>query len=61
MTQESGRSMVEIIATLSVMGVLSVGGIAGYNTVMKKHFTNELITGGKPTRNGCSATISFGA
>ena len=27
---ESGRSMVEMLGTLAIIGVLSVGGIAGY-------------------------------
>ena len=28
-TQESGRSMIEMLGVLAIIGVLSVGGIAG--------------------------------
>ncbi len=38
---ESGRSMVEMLGVLAVIGVLSVGGIAGYKYAMKKHQLNE--------------------
>ena len=30
MTTESGRSMVEMLGVLAIIGVLSIGGIAGY-------------------------------
>lgn len=33
---ESGRSMVEILGVLAIVGVLSVGGIAGYSKAMAK-------------------------
>lgn len=33
---ESGRSMVEILGVLAIIGVLSVGGIAGYSMAMSK-------------------------
>ena len=39
---ESGRSMVEMLGVLAIIGVLSVGGIAGYKTAIKKHQSNEL-------------------
>ena len=32
MKNESGRSMVEMLGVLAIIGVLSVGGIAGYTT-----------------------------
>ena len=35
-TQESGRSMVEMLGVLAIVGVLSVGGIAGYSQAMAK-------------------------
>lgn len=35
-TQESGRSMVEMLGVLAIIGVLSVGGIAGYSQAMGK-------------------------
>ena len=40
---ESGRSMVEMLGTLAIIGVLSVGGIAGYNYGMNKYRANETI------------------
>ena len=40
---ESGRSMVEMLGTLAIIGVLSIGGIAGYNYGMDKYRTNETI------------------
>ncbi len=43
MTEQVGRSMVEMLGVLAVMGVLSVAGIAGYNTAMSKHRANELL------------------
>ena len=42
---ESGRSMVEMLGVLAVVGVLSVGGIAGYTYAMNKHYANELLMG----------------
>ena len=40
---EQGRSMVEMLGTLAIMGALSVGAIGGYSYAMNKHRTNELI------------------
>lgn len=34
---QQGRSMIEIIAVLAIIGILSVGGIAGYSKAMAKH------------------------
>ena len=39
----SGRSMVEILGVLAVIGVLSVGGIAAYSKAMEKINTDQLI------------------
>ncbi|MBO4520394.1 MAG: hypothetical protein J5787_04230 [Alphaproteobacteria bacterium] len=41
--QESGRSMIEILGVLAVIGVLSVGGIAGYSHAMSKYKINKTI------------------
>ena len=41
--QETGRSMVEIIGVLAIMGVLSVGGIAGYRYAMDQIAYNKLL------------------
>ena len=40
---ESGRSMVEMLGVLAIIGVLSVGGIIGYSTAMKKYKVNQII------------------
>ena len=39
---ESGRSMVEMLGVLAIIGVLSVGGIAGYSLGMRKHRANGI-------------------
>ena len=38
-----GRSMVEMLGVLAIIGVLSVGGIAGYSKAMLKHKMNKTI------------------
>ena len=40
---ESGRSMVEMLAVLAIMGVLTVGGMAGYRMAMKRLRANNLL------------------
>ena len=40
---EQGRSMVEMLGVLAVMGVLSVGGVAMYTNAMNKYRANELL------------------
>ena len=42
-TNESGRSMVEMLGVLAIIGVLSIGGIAGYTQSMKKYRVNEAV------------------
>ncbi len=42
---ESGRSMVEMLGVLAIIGVLSVGGIAGYTMAMNKYRANEILNG----------------
>ena len=39
---ESGRSMIEMLGVLAIIGVLSVGGIAGYSKAMNKYKTNKV-------------------
>lgn len=41
--QENGRSMIEMLGVLAIIGVLSVGGIAGYTTAMRSHRANEIV------------------
>ena len=40
---ESGRSMVEMLGVLAVMGIISIGGLYGYTYAMKRHRANELL------------------
>ena len=40
---QSGRSMVEMLGVLAIIGVLSVGGIAGYSKAMFKYQLNQTI------------------
>ena len=40
---QSGRSMVEMLGVLAIIGVLSVGGIAGYTLSVRKHRANQVI------------------
>ena len=42
-TNESGRSMVEMLGVLAIIGVLCVGGITGYTTAMRAHHANEIV------------------
>ena len=48
-TTEAGRSMVEMLGVLAVIGVLSIGGIAGYNLGIEKQraytVSAQLLTG----------------
>ena len=39
---ETGRSMIEMLGVLAIVGVLSVGGITGYSKAMTKFKTNKL-------------------
>lgn len=36
---ETGRSMIEMLGVLAIVGILSVGGIAGFSQAMNKHKT----------------------
>ena len=40
---QSGRSMVEMLGVLAIIGVLSVGGIAGYTLAMRRHRANGVV------------------
>ncbi len=42
-TEQKGRSMVEMLGVLAIIGVLSIGGIAGYSKAMEKYNTNKLV------------------
>lgn len=40
---ESGRSMVEMLGVLAIIGVLSIGGIAGYTLSMNRYRANTIV------------------
>ena len=40
-----GRSMIEMLGVLAIIGVLSVGGIAGYSKAMMKYKINKTVEG----------------
>ena len=46
--EQNGRSMIEMLGVLAIIGVLSVGGIAGYSKAMLKIKINKtfLLWGG---------------
>ena len=41
--KEQGRSMVEMLGVLAIIGVLSIGGIAGYTMAMNRYKANQLL------------------
>ena len=41
--REYGRSMIEMLGVLAIIGVLSVGGIAGYSKAMEKWKVNKAV------------------
>ncbi len=41
---DSGRSMVEMLGVLAVIGVLSITGIAGYKVAINKYIANETLS-----------------
>ena len=42
--EQRGRSMIEMLGVLAIIGVLSVGGLAGYNMAMQKIRINNLVS-----------------
>lgn len=42
-TNDNGRSMVEMLGVLAVIGVLSIGGIAGYKYGMNRYQANQVL------------------
>ena len=40
---QNGRSMVEMLGVLAIIGVLSVGGVYGYSLAMNKYRANEIL------------------
>jgi len=43
MKTQTGRSMIEMLGVLAIIGVLSVGGLMGYQRAMNTHQANELV------------------
>ncbi len=43
MTEESGRSLVEMLGVLAIMGILSVAGMSAFKSAMTRHRANELL------------------
>lgn len=71
-SEQSGRSMVEMLGVLAIIGVLSVGGIAGYSKAMAKFklskamdqvsnvVTNvRTLYSGQPNYSGLTTTIAI--
>ena len=71
-SDQSGRSMVEMLGVLAIIGVLSVGGIAGYSKAMAKFkltkamdqvsttVTNiRTLYSGQPNYNGLTTTVAI--
>ena len=42
MKNQSGRSMIEMLGVLAIIGVLSLGGVAVFNAAMNRHTANNL-------------------
>ena len=40
---EAGRSMIEMLGVLAIIGVLSIGGLAGYTMAMNRHRANTIL------------------
>ena len=57
---ESGRSMVEMLGVLAIVGVLSVGAIAGYTMAMNKYRANELMDGASKRAIVASQQLALG-
>ena len=41
--EQTGRSMIEMLGVLAIIGVLSIGGLAGYSKAMERYRVNETI------------------
>ena len=40
---QQGRSMIEMLGVLAIIGVLSIGGLAGYTMAMNRHRANTVL------------------
>lgn len=58
---EDGRSMVEMLGVLAIIGVLSIGGIAGYTMAMNRYRANEIINAASKVSILAISRDSYGA
>ena len=49
-SQQSGRSMVEMLGVLAIIGVLSIAGIGGYKIAMDMNKSNLILNKWKETK-----------
>lgn len=40
---QNGRSMIEMLGVLAIIGVLSIGGLAGYTMAMNRYRANNVL------------------
>lgn len=59
-TTQSGRSMVEMLGALAVMGVLSVGGLHAFSSIMDRFRANDLLEGASARAMRVSEQIKKG-
>ncbi|MBP5161103.1 MAG: hypothetical protein ILP11_03570 [Alphaproteobacteria bacterium] len=74
MKTQKGRSMIEMLGVLAIIGVLSIGGLAGYTRAMNAHQANQIMDyfnrcsvaaqeqygiKGSLTTTSCSGTTGF--
>ena len=57
---ESGRSMVEMLGVLAIIGVISIGAIGGYTYGMNRYRTNEILDGGTKRAYTVATQLSMG-
>ncbi|MDY6407878.1 MAG: hypothetical protein SPL08_04175 [Pseudomonadota bacterium] len=60
LSDEVGRSMVEMLGVLAIVGVISIGGIAGYNYGINKYRANEIMDGAMKRAVVVSSQLSTG-
>ena len=59
-TAEGGRSMVEMLGVLAIIGVISIGAIGGYTYGMNRYRTNEILDGGNKRAYTVATQLSMG-
>lgn len=63
---QNGRSMIEMLGVLAIIGVLSIGGLAGYTMAMNRHRANTILDYASrcvvvAQTNGDGSTLKTGA